>query len=1107
MNNKATKYDKELKEFKKIPEYRTIKELYIEENINSIASARRLLNKVKYTKTGEIKKSSVLKKEQLTNEINELKKIIKEGQSINEMNVKINIGLKHKKLTGITEDDFKVLLKNLAPGGKYMLMVVGEKEDKFYKINDNSIKTLKLLNNSFEETKITGEGENSDSWTKAEYSGIKEYKIIKIDPNTSQFIEDQTKRRKMNRNVGKFKFYNTHQAVDISDYQIYTKDQVIDNKNCLIYSLEKESISNDLINNVIVKYSETEKSANDIIYKTFEYIKQKDFQDVSNIINRDINITTFSEKKQKQRKYISENKIEGSETIELAIYNNHIFNNHTTKYKRYAVLNYDKIKHKKDWYLFSEITNKKDGKFLSVLELVHLLDNNKFFEPIPLDIDLTDDIKLFTTNDLLQNIEQDQREFIYKPKEIRPAKYYFADLENINKTDEISRPFLSGIISETDKEPLISTGENCVMEMLDYIVVRSKFEADNIVYFHNLKYDLSLMKQYINLTYICEKDNNIYMCKVIYKNKHIEFRDSYKVFNKKLSEFSETFKLSEDIIKKDAINYDYYTEETIKEKFAYITEYKKGIKKEEKLTFLLNVKPFIIKDKDDTKKKFDHLSYYMWYLKYDCLVLRDGMMAYNECMKETFGKPIFNFLTISSYADDYFKSKGVYDNMYEVCSGLKKYLSKGVYGGRTNVCKEFKKKIINEILNDYDGVSLYPSAIYRLCSELGIPIGKAKRMTNKNDIMNKDYFVVDIHITKIKKIQQNPFICVKTEESLFYTNDPTEKGLYLTVDKITLEDYIKFHEIEYEIIDGVYYDEGFNNKFICILDVFNERKKQKALKTTSSETKQELFKLIMNSSYGKTLIKSSCDRDFIVDSKDFLNYCFNNFNSIKYCKKLSEHQYIITQYQKDDSYNRCIAGVCILSMSKRIMNEVMDIASSNSPIINIYYQDTDSLHLRDADINLLEDLYFKTYNRQLRGKELGQFHEDFSHKNKNCKNVVSIKSLFLEKKAYIDLLQGELEDGSKVYCTHHKLKGINECSVLNAAKQYKCDDMNDNIFKLYEDLANDKTIKFILNPNDKVSFNFTSNGVCKKESNTFTREVNFIEDKEVKKQTKKDNKM
>ena len=165
------------------------------------------------------------------------------------------------------------------------------------------------------------------------------------------------------------------------------------------------------------------------------------------------------------------------------------------------------------------------------------------------------------------------------------------------------------------------------------------------------------------------------------------------------------------------------------------------------------------------------------------------------------------------------------------------------------------------------------------------------------------------------------------------------------------------------------------------------------------------------------------------------------------------------------------------------------------------------MHLKDKDINLLEDLYFKTYNRQLRGKELGQFHPDFNHKNKNCKNVVSIKFLALEKKAYIDLLEGTLEDGTKDYCLHFRLKGINEIAVLNIAKQYKHDNMNDNIFTLYEDLANDKTIKFILNPNDKVSFNFTSNGVCKKESNTFTREVNFIEDKEVKKQTKKDNKM
>ena len=356
--------------------------------------------------------------------------------------------------------------------------------------------------------------------------------------------------------------------------------------------------------------------------------------------------------------------------------------------------------------------------------------------------------------------------------------------------------------------------------------------------------------------------------------------------------------------------------------------------------------------------------------------------------------------------------------------------------------------------------------------------------------MDKDYYVVDIEITKINKKQQNPFIALKTDTSIKYINEIPEGGLFVTVDRFTLEDYIKFHQIEYKILDGVYYDEGFNTSFKCIKDVFNERLKQKALKTADGDILQNIYKLIMNAAYGKTLLKSSCEKDFIVNARDYNKYVYNNFNTIKYCKKLSKHQYLVTQYEPDASYNRAQCGIAILSMSKRIMNEVMDTASTND--INIYYQDTDSMHIDDDKINKLAELYDAKYNKRLVGKNLGQFHSDFKHQNGKANNVVAVKSVFLGKKAYIDYLEGTLPDGSKEYCTHARLKGINEISLINVAKTYENDNMNDNIFNVYEDLANDSTIEFILNPDNKPSFKFTSEGVSKIETNTFKRNVSFI---------------
>ena len=60
------------------------------------------------------------------------------------------------------------------------------------------------------------------------------------------------------------------------------------------------------------------------------------------------------------------------------------------------------------------------------------------------------------------------------------------------------------------------------------------------------------------------------------------------------------------------------------------------------------------------------------------------------------------------------------------------------------------------------------------------------------------------------------------------------------------------------------------------------------------------------------------------------------------------------------------------------------------------------MHMNDEEIKELSVKFTEKYNRTLIGKNMGQFHSDFTHKNKECSNVVSIKSIFLGKKAYIE---------------------------------------------------------------------------------------------------------
>jgi hypothetical protein len=73
-------------------------------------------------------------------------------------------------------------------------------------------------------------------------------------------------------------------------------------------------------------------------------------------------------------------------------------------------------------------------------------------------------------------------------------------------------------------------------------------------------------------------------------------------------------------------------------------------------------------------------------------------------------------------------------------------------------------------------------------------------------------------------------------------------------------------------------------------------------------------------------------------------------------------------------FNLAHFGVNVLSMSKRIMNEVFCLAEDNG--IEMFYQDTDSCHMLFDDVSRLTELFKGKYGRELIGKNLGQFHSD-----------------------------------------------------------------------------------------------------------------------------------
>lgn len=247
----------------------------------------------------------------------------------------------------------------------------------------------------------------------------------------------------------------------------------------------------------------------------------------------------------------------------------------------------------------------------------------------------------------------------------------------------------------------------------------------------------------------------------------------------------------------------------------------------------------------------------------------------------------------------------------------------------------------------------------------------------------------------------------------------------------------------------------------------------------------------MNSAYGKTIQKKyNNDLKFIYGEKEINSFISKNYNKINvgtYLNTSNNKKACRFEMEKtqDDHYNLSHIGSLILAMSKRIMNEVMCLAEDNS--IELFYQDTDSMHLYDKDIEKLQKIFKDKYNRELIGKDLGQFHSDFkSKKIPKGLDIYSKKLIALGKKCYLDVLEA-IDEKGKVYNDYHiRLKGVSSQSIEYTAKK-----RNQSIEQLYMDLYNENKIEFDLTcGNKKACFKFFKNYEVITQIN-FTREIQF----------------
>jgi len=859
-------------------------------------------------------------------------------------------------------------------------------------------------------------------------------------------FDSKHKNRKME---GAFFPYKNTTMIDLTPCQIF--NQVIPcyyEYNCLIYALMQSGLETLKMNTIKQVM---------LMCKT-EHVPFTVLENIANVIEHTITVRDSDANKNLRRFGNFEN------TIELGLINNHYFHIYKTDYTSYSIENYEKIKHLPNFNeIFQETAPNKYSRTktrgMDSYKLIKKMIEKNMFTPMTMEETMKTqygngmtnvfDILEYNKNTCIKPIE------IGSPKKIdRPIIIFDFETTPI----DIHEPYLcccyDGVTLKT------FYGADCGKQLLEYIPTNTQLIA------HNAGYDYRfLIKYLINLSEI-SRGNHLLSAKGMYFGKKIFIKDSYNLITMPLRDFGKTFKLN---VEKDIMPYKLYTKENVENVYVSIDEALQYVKSHEQQQFLQNIEKWNLK-KDNT---YNIIEYSAKYCQLDCIVLFQGYKIFSEWIQTQLNIDLANVLTSASLAHTYFVNEGCYIDVNQISGVPQAFIQETVVGGRCMVANNQKIHRSGNIDNDFDATSLYPSAMRRLGFLQGIP--KVIKDFRPHDY---DGYFIEIKITNVGVKRDFPLMSYKREDGVRdFTNDMV--GRFMKVDKTTLEDLIEFHKIKYEFIRGYYFDEGFNYKIQeTILYLFNRRLNLKK----EGNPAELIYKLIMNSGYGKSIMKPiEYENVFFNNESEFKTYWCRNHNYIKEGIQFGKAFKIKKIKPLNEHFNIAHVGTSILSMSKRIMNEVMCTGEDNG--CKMFYQDTDSIHISNDDITKLEKVFKEKYNRDLIGKRLGQFHSDFSIDN--CENIVAVESIFLGKKSYIDVIQGKDKDTGEIKQDYHiRLKGIPNQVILNYCEKQKITPLD-----LYKQMYKGKKISFDLT-DGSTCFDFKPDySIITK--TVFTREINF----------------
>ncbi len=660
-----------------------------------------------------------------------------------------------------------------------------------------------------------------------------------------------------------------------------------------------------------------------------------------------------------------------------------------------------------------------------------------------------------------------------------PTATIFFDFESCSQGKHEAY-FVAWQVDGEDEPVYHATGPACAVKFLEWIEFFYGHHAGNeeqdqseiTLIAHNVSYDISFILEHLKggSMKAIKKGSRFISASGIYKTVDLNFKDSYKIIPSALREFSSMFNLP---YEKEVMPYDVFTHEFIAGDFLIHPDVIAAAYSPEMVE---EMRPNIEKHGcicEQDGERWDMLKYSQFYCERDVELLNAGWNAFRKMTLEFFDLDINakEVLTTASLAFKHLQNE-CFDGTYSVSGIVLEFIRQATFGGQTQAARNESMIVEGQPILDMDKVSLYPTA---MVSMPGIPLGKPKVFYDRIPD-HADYFFVQIEIWRVRGPAYDfPMLPLRTKEG---TNDWTNdiEDQVCIVGKQTLQDLIDWNDVfEYKVLRGYYWDEGWNTHLAGTIQHMYDRRAQ--LKAEANPA-QLIYKLLMNSSYGRTGLKPIDNMDYYLAPDKLNRFIANNFYRISQMNIMPNGDTrVIANKAINRHFNQQHVAAMILETSKHLMRKVLLLQQRiESPLAQqIFYTDTDSIHISQPAWRELELIYKSKYNEQLAGKALGQFHSDFElggtfmHSAEGelvptdldssvlkGGSLYSRKLIVCGKKAYLDILTSTENPELEVY--HFRLKGVPEKSIVS-----KCNaEYGGRVDRLYEVLATGERMTFTL---------------------------------------------